>query len=107
MTEWLARRHRAQADRDLMSPRTIARSLEALPQLLGGAHVPEQPAWTCPACGGAAWPCSPARTILAEAYGPDRADLAIYVGQLLFAAAAKLTATPAHELNERFISWTQ
>ncbi|MEU0081348.1 hypothetical protein ABZY58_25900 [Micromonospora tulbaghiae] len=102
MTDWLARRHR-----DLMSPRTIARSLEALPQLLGGAHVPEQPAWTCPACGGAAWPCSPARTILAEAYGPNRSDLAIYVGQLLFAAAAELTGPSADELNERFIAWTR
>ncbi|MFG2057861.1 hypothetical protein ACGFI9_27950 [Micromonospora sp. NPDC048930] len=90
-----------------MNPRTVARCVEALPHRLDDAHVPQLPAWTCPACGDAAWPCPPAQTKLAESYGPDRVGLAAYVGALLFAAAGDLPRVPSAELHERFVAWTR
>ncbi|MEU8264504.1 hypothetical protein AB0C02_28260 [Micromonospora sp. NPDC048999] len=87
--------------------RAATRSVEALSGRLDGKHVPAQPSWLCQDCpNGVAWPCSPARTRLAEAYGQDRSGLARYVGNLLFAAAADLLTTPRAELHERFVSWT-
>jgi len=90
-----------------MNARTVTRALEALSHRLDDSHVPAMPGWTCPACQDTAWPCPPARTKLAEAYGSDRSGLAAYVGALLFAAAGDLPRVPASELHERFVSWTR
>ncbi|MEU8264900.1 hypothetical protein AB0C02_30340 [Micromonospora sp. NPDC048999] len=115
MNDWLINRMRSlQADPArstggaMMNARTVARCIEALPHRLGDTHLPDRPAWTCQTCpDGPPWPCSPARTRLAEAYGPDRSGLATYVNALLFAAAGDLPRAPAVELHERFISWTK
>lgn len=75
-------------------------------RLDGNPHQPHQPEWTCQACGNP-WPCSPARTRLAESYGRDRIGLSIYLTALLFAAVAEMPTTPVPELFERFVSWTR
>jgi hypothetical protein len=69
-------------------------------------HQPDRPGWDCRACGQP-WPCSPARVQLGDAYGPDRAGLAIYMASLLDRAVVELPRPTPLELFERFVAWTR
>lgn len=90
-------------------PARARRAVEALEARLdGNPHQPHRPSWTCRGCrGDSPWPCSPARTRLAEAYGEGRSGLAAYLSALLTAAVEEMPATPADELHERFVAWTR
>lgn len=85
------------------------RAVDALDRRLDGEHLPRRPEWDCRTCDqrGTPWPCEPARAGLAEAYGQNRVGLAMYVGSLLFVAAAELPAPSAAELYQRFVAWTR
>jgi hypothetical protein len=70
-------------------------------------HEPLRPSWACGACGQA-WPCSPARVQLGEAYGEERVSLATQMAVQLGRAAGELPATTtSRELYERFVEWTR
>lgn len=69
-------------------------------------HCPHRPSWLC-LVEGEPWPCGAARVELAEAYGPDRAGLAVYLAVLLGFAACEAGPVLAVELHERFIAWVR
>ncbi|MER6757622.1 hypothetical protein ABT235_25950 [Micromonospora echinofusca] len=89
-------------------PAHVSRAVQAIAERLdGNPHQPD-PSWTCRTCvGEVGWPCSPARTRLAEMYPGDWVGLSIYMGSLLIVALAEMPATPPAELHERFVSWTR
>lgn len=66
-------------------------------------HDPARPSWDCRACGRP-WPCDPAREQLAGANG--RVELAVLMWNHLEEAARDMPQTPASELFERFLRWT-
>jgi len=82
------------------------RSMSVLNTRMDGQHLPRRPQWECGACERE-WPCDPARVRLAEAYGDNRINLAIYVGSLLHVATAELPDADTADLYERFIAWTR
>ncbi|MEV4212908.1 flavin reductase [Micromonospora sp. NPDC049662] len=82
------------------------RSVAALDGRMAGEHLPRRPQWDCLACEQD-WPCDPARVRLAEAYGDNRINLAMYVGSLLFVATAELPDADPADLHERFVAWTR
>lgn len=90
-------------------PEQGRRAVEALARRLNGnPHEPNRPEWTCRGCDGdTPWPCSPARTRLAEAYRGSRVNLSMYLSVLLTAAVAEMPATPPAELFDRFVAWTR
>jgi hypothetical protein len=90
-------------------PGRARRAVEALERRLDGdPHEPNRPGWTCRTChGGVPWPCSLARTRLAEAYRIDRVGLSMFMGDLLTAALVEMPTTEPQELFERFITWTR
>jgi hypothetical protein len=65
--------------------------------------VAARPSWDCRRCGKA-WPCDPARELLAAEL--DRISLAIFMWVNLEEAVGDLPRGPASELFDRFISWT-
>lgn len=87
-------------------PAPALRAVQTLDERLDGD--PHQPAasWDCQRCD-APWPCSPARTRLAEAYRGDWVGLSVYLGALLVAALSEMVDTPPAELHERFVAWTR
>ena len=83
------------------------RAVEMLDERMDGdGHQPDRPGWDCRSCGQP-WPCPPARVRLGEAYGRDRVGLGMYLGGLLFVAAAEIPAATPQELFERFVAWTR
>ncbi|WIM94831.1 hypothetical protein ACTOB_006885 [Actinoplanes oblitus] len=66
-------------------------------------HTRERPSWECRSCG-CAWPCEPARAILAAE--SDRVSLALYMSGHLEQAVADLPRRPPHEMFDRFLRWT-
>ncbi|MEV6301483.1 hypothetical protein AB0M02_18880 [Actinoplanes sp. NPDC051861] len=66
-------------------------------------HEPSRPSWDCAACGRP-WPCGPARANLTAELG--RVDLAVRMWDYLEEAARELPQTPASELFDRFLRWT-
>lgn len=89
-------------------PARAVRAVQALDERLDGNPHQPGPAWTCRTCpGDVGWPCSPARTRLAEAYPGDWLGLSVYMGSLLTAALTEMPATPPAELHERFTAWTR
>ena len=67
------------------------------------AHDPARPSWKCGTCGRS-WPCQPAREQLHRAH--PRVDLAVLMWDHLEEAARDMPQTPASELFERFLRWT-
>lgn len=82
------------------------RSVARLDNHLQGEHLPRRPQWDCQACEQP-WPCDPARVRLAEVYGANRVNLAIYVAGLLFVATSELPTADTADLYERFVAWTR
>ncbi|MFC8298575.1 hypothetical protein [Micromonospora orduensis] len=74
-------------------------------------HLAMRPLWLCRVCA-AAWPCAPARLLLAMEYRADRVALSAYMAGQLFEATAdlcRLNPDPApdpRELFARFLAWT-
>ncbi|MEU4429002.1 hypothetical protein AB0F81_51060 [Actinoplanes sp. NPDC024001] len=66
-------------------------------------HTPDRPSWQCRACG-LPWPCDPARERLTAELG--RVDLAVLMWDHLEEAARDMPKTPASELFDRFLRWT-
>ncbi|GAA2703966.1 MULTISPECIES: hypothetical protein [Actinoplanes] len=67
-------------------------------------HLPARPSWDCRVCGRP-WPCEPAQVVLARGHG--RVDLALVMWDYLEEAARDMPQTPAPELFNRFLRWTQ
>ncbi|GIE88856.1 hypothetical protein [Actinoplanes regularis] len=65
-------------------------------------HIWERLSWECRSCGGA-WPCEPARAILASE--SDRVSLALYMSGHLERAVADLPKRSPQEMFERFLCW--
>jgi hypothetical protein len=71
--------------------------------MAGTEHLAGRPEWDCRSCGRP-WPCDPAREgLIAEM---DRTALSVYMWVNLEEAVLELPRTPASELFERFIAWT-
>ncbi|GGR28116.1 hypothetical protein GCM10010168_52720 [Actinoplanes ianthinogenes] len=66
-------------------------------------HTWERPSWKCRSCG-CAWPCEPARVILAAE--SDRVSLALYMSGHLEQAVVDLPRRPPSEMFDRFLRWT-
>jgi hypothetical protein len=66
-------------------------------------HSPARPSWDCLSCGRP-WPCDPAREELSRHNG--RVDLAVTMWDYLEEAARDMPQTPASELFDRFLRWT-
>ncbi|MFV2017893.1 flavin reductase [Micromonospora sp. LOL_023] len=70
-------------------------------------HEPARPTWSCTVCSdGTPWPCSPARTQLAEAYAGEPIALSVDIAELLSVAAEEAGITDPADLYERFVAWT-
>ncbi|WIM94934.1 hypothetical protein ACTOB_006993 [Actinoplanes oblitus] len=67
-------------------------------------HLPTRPLWDCRVCGRR-WPCEPAQLILSRGHG--QMDLAVLMWDYLEEAARDMPHTPASELFDRFLRWTQ
>jgi hypothetical protein len=66
-------------------------------------HIPSRPSWDCGTCGRP-WPCESARRRLSAELG--RVDLAVLMWDHLEEAARDMPRTPASELFDRFLRWT-
>ncbi|MDI6101610.1 hypothetical protein QLQ12_23600 [Actinoplanes sp. NEAU-A12] len=66
-------------------------------------HTPDRPSWDCRSCGRP-WPCDPARERLVREHG--RVELAVLMWDQLEEAAREMPHTPASELFDRFLRWT-
>jgi hypothetical protein len=75
------------------------------------AHAPLRPMWICPTCAGP-WPCATARLYLKAEYCERRADLPVFMAQVMHDAIVDLNRINPAELDlanvfNRFIGWTQ
>ncbi|BAL91685.1 hypothetical protein AMIS_64650 [Actinoplanes missouriensis 431] len=66
-------------------------------------HAPAQPSWKCESCG-LPWPCPPARDRLTRENG--RVELAVLMWDYIEEAARDMPQSPASELFDRFLRWT-
>ncbi|BCJ41844.1 hypothetical protein GCM10010168_75320 [Actinoplanes ianthinogenes] len=67
-------------------------------------HLPARPSWDCRVCGDP-WPCEPARARLVGEHG--QVKLAVLMWDFLEEAARDMPHTPASDLFDRFLRWTQ
>ncbi|GAA4589962.1 hypothetical protein BJY16_009073 [Actinoplanes octamycinicus] len=89
-------------DAATIPPPSVTRSLH-LTEDDDPEHTWERPSWECRSCGSA-WPCEPARAILAAE--ADRVSLALYMSGHLEQAVVDLPRRPPHEMFDRFLRWT-
>jgi hypothetical protein len=66
-------------------------------------HTAARPSWNCAECG-LPWPCAPARERLSAELG--RVDLAVLMWDHLEEAARDMPRSPASDLFDRFLRWT-
>jgi hypothetical protein len=75
------------------------------------SHVPLRPLWICRNCG-TPWPCAMARLMLKGKYWDRRADLPVFMAEVMHEAIVDLSRLNPSELDpadvfNRFIEWTQ
>ena len=67
-------------------------------------HRPSRPQWTC-LVDGSAWPCRPAKQLLANGYAERDEMLLAHLARLLAIAASDLRVSDPARLYRRFVGW--